>query len=122
VFGFVVPMARVHRGPATVRTRSGRVIKQWMIVAGSWGLLLGPSALAIWWAQSRSMEPLITWLLAPAVLLTGLSILVAMGALAVEFVGAVRQLRGLEPRKPWFSVSYEQQGADPEPWEIPKLW
>jgi hypothetical protein len=104
-----------------VRTRSGHVVNQWVVAGVIWGLALGPAALAMWWAYRLGIDSPEIWL-APLVGLMSISALALFVTLAGEFVSALRQVRGHEPRGPWLSFSYENDGADPELWEIPKLW
>ena len=120
MFGFVVPMG-TRRGLATVRTRSGYVVNQWVVSFAMWAMLLGPAVLATWWAHRLGINSPEIWLAAP-VALWSLATLAMFLWLAIACVSALRQMRGHEPREPWLSFSYDDDGADHVPWEIPKLW
>lgn len=113
-----------RHGLATVRTRSGHVVNPWVVAGTEWALLLAPATLATWWAHHHGIDSPELWLAAPVALLF-ISLAVAFTTLAWEFVLALRQVSGhapRAPREPWLSFSSEDEGTEPEPWEIPKLW
>jgi len=119
VIGFVMPMPRSRRGRATVRTRSGRVVNQWLIAVIVWAMVLGPPGAAMWWAHVRGV---------PDVWLVGIGVFMAIWAIALAFVmivvlvSSVRRLRGHPAREPWFTTTWEHEDVDPYSWKIPKLW
>lgn len=118
--GFVIPMGP-RRGRATIRTRSGRVVNQWMFAFIVWGMMLGIAVITTWLAYNRGIDSPDIWLV-PVAALMAVSALGLVVALAVGLVSALRQLRGHEPREPWFTTSYDDEGAGPESWQIPKIW
>ena len=121
MIGFVIPMPRSRRGRATVRTRSGRVVNQWVVAVVVWAVVLGMPALAAWWAHHHGFDSTgVT--IAVGVAFGGLFVLVAVMAMTMLIASSIRQLRGREPRDPWFTTSWEHEDVDPDSWEIPKVW
>lgn len=121
MIGFWIPMPRSRRGRATVRTRSGRVVNQGLTALIFWGVLLVPSALAGWWAHDHGIDSPGIWLAVVGVLMALLIFGLAV-TLVVAVWSSVRQLRGREPKKPWFTTTYEHEDVDPNSWKIPKVW
>jgi hypothetical protein len=97
------------------------VVNQWIVAVVMWGLMLGPTVFATWWAHHRRVGSPEIWLV-PVAVLMAISIVVIVLALVASFVSAARQLRGHEPREPWLRTTYQDESADSESLEIPKVW